>query len=59
MTRAAETVWDDFERREPHCRICPDETVRVQVNKLLDWHGAPIRRRVYTHNLTKIAALTA
>lgn len=32
----------DFERREPRCRICRDETVRVLVNKLLDWHGVPI-----------------
>jgi hypothetical protein len=42
MTRAAEPLWDDFERREPRCRICRDETVRVLVNKLLDWRGAPI-----------------
>jgi hypothetical protein len=42
MTRAAEPVWADFERREPRCRICRDETVRVLVNELLDWHGAPI-----------------
>ena len=32
----------DFARREPRCRICRDEAVRVLVNKLLDWHGAPI-----------------
>ena len=42
MTRAAEPVRADFERREPRCRICRDETVRVLVNELLDWHGAPI-----------------
>jgi hypothetical protein len=42
MTRAAEPVRTDFERREPRCRICRDESVRVLVNKLLDWHGAPI-----------------
>jgi hypothetical protein len=42
MTRAAEPLWDDFERREPRCRICRDESVRVLVNKLLDWQGAPI-----------------
>ena len=42
MTRAAETLWADFERREPRCRICRDKTVRVLVNKLLDWQGAPI-----------------
>ena len=42
MTRAAEPVRADFERREPRCRICRDESVRVLVNKLLDWHGAPI-----------------
>ena len=42
MTRAAEPLRTDFERREPRCRICRDETVRVLVNELLDWHGAPI-----------------
>jgi hypothetical protein len=42
MTRAAAPVRADFERREPRCRICRDETVRVLVNQLLDWHGAPI-----------------
>ena len=42
MTRAAESLRADFERREPRCRICRDETVRVLVNELLDWHGAPI-----------------
>jgi hypothetical protein len=42
MTRAAEPPRADFERREPRCRICRDETVRVLVNELLDWRGAPI-----------------
>ena len=32
----------DFKRREPRCRICRDETVRVVVNELLDWRGVPI-----------------
>ena len=42
-----------FERREPRCRICRDETVRVLVNKLLDWHGAPIiLARGKTHAVT-------
>jgi hypothetical protein len=53
MTRAAEPLRTDFECREPRCRICRDETVRVLVNKLLDWHGAPIilgRRK--THVVT-------
>lgn len=31
-----------FERREPRCRICRDETVRVVVNELLDWRGVPV-----------------
>jgi hypothetical protein len=31
-----------FEHRESRCRICRDETVRLFVNKLLDWRGAPI-----------------
>src|ERR1700742_256652 len=42
MTKEAEPPMADFERREPRCRICRDESVRVLVNKLLDWHGAPI-----------------
>ena len=41
-TWAAEPLSADFERREPRCRICREETVRVLVNKMLDWHGAPI-----------------
>ena len=28
--------------REPRCRICRDETVRVLVNDLLPWRGVPI-----------------
>ncbi len=35
----------DYERREPRCRVCRDETVRVVVNKLLDWRGVPIIRK--------------
>jgi hypothetical protein len=42
MTRAAKRLGPDFERRERRCRICRDESVRVVVNKLLDWQGAPI-----------------
>jgi hypothetical protein len=42
LTTAAEPLKATFERREPRCRICRDETVRVLVNKLLDWHGGPI-----------------
>jgi hypothetical protein len=50
---AAEPVRTDFERREPRCRICRDESVRVLVNKLLDWHGAPfILGRGKTHMVT-------
>jgi hypothetical protein len=53
MTGAAEPLRADFERREPRCRICRDETVRVLVNKLLDWHGAPlILGRGKTHVVT-------
>ena len=32
----------DIERREPRSHICCDETVRVAINELLDWHGIPI-----------------
>jgi hypothetical protein len=42
MAREHEPLGAPFERREPRCRICRDETVRVLVNQLLDWHGAPI-----------------
>jgi hypothetical protein len=31
-----------FERREPRCRICRKEAVRVVVNDLLAWRGVPI-----------------
>ena len=42
MTTAAEPVRADFERREPRCRICRDETVRILVNDLLDWRSVRI-----------------
>ena len=43
----------DFERREPRCRICRDETVRILVNELLDWRGVPvIRQGGKTHRIT-------
>ena len=39
---ALNPVTADYERREPRCRVCRDEAVRVVVNELLDWHGVPI-----------------
>ena len=42
LTRTADSLRAAFERREPRCRICRDETVRVLVNELLDWRGVPI-----------------
>ena len=43
----------DFERREPRCRICRDEAVRILVNELLDWRGVPIiLGRGKTHRIT-------
>ena len=52
MTRAAEP-WADVERREPRCRICRHETVRIEVNELLDWRGVPIiLGRGKTHRVT-------
>ena len=46
-------MWADFERREPRCRICRDEPVRVLVNGLLAWQGAPIvLGRGKTHRVT-------
>ena len=57
MTRAAEPVSADFERREPRCRICRDGTVRIFVNDLLDWRGVPIilgRGKIHRVTLTEI-----
>jgi hypothetical protein len=57
ISRAAEPVSADFERREPRCRICRDETVRVVVNDLLDWRGVPIilgRGKIHRSTLTEI-----
>ena len=52
-TKEAEPLRADFERGEPRCRICRDESVRVLVNTLLDWHGAPIiLGRGKTHMVT-------
>jgi hypothetical protein len=42
ITREDEPVLAEFERREPRCRICRDETVRILVNERLDWRGVPI-----------------
>jgi hypothetical protein len=53
MSTMTRPLWADFDRREPRCRICRDETVRVLVNELLDWHGAPtILGRGKTHVVT-------
>ena len=53
MTRAAEPVRADFERREPRCRICRDETVRVW--SMSCWTGA-VSRAIWaggkTHRIT-------
>jgi hypothetical protein len=42
IKRAGKPVRFDIERREPRCRICRHESGRIQVNKLLDWHGVPV-----------------
>jgi hypothetical protein len=42
IPRGAEPVMVNLERREPRCRICREEPLRVVVNKLLDWHRVPI-----------------
>ena len=53
MTRAAEPVRADLERREPRCRICRDPDVRRLVNDLLDWRGVAINLgRDKTHRIT-------
>jgi hypothetical protein len=47
------------ERKEPRCRICRDESVRLRVNQLLDWLGAPIylSRRGRAHAVTYVDIL--
>ncbi len=51
-------IRSDFERREPRCRICRHEVVRVQVNKMLDWRGVRIRLgRGKTHLVTYASIL--
>jgi hypothetical protein len=42
MTTEAKRLGVDFERREPRCRICRDEGLRMLANRLLDWRGTPI-----------------
>jgi hypothetical protein len=57
ISRAAEPVTADFERREPRCRVCRDPDVRRLVNDLLDWHGVPIIReggKIHRITLTEI-----
>ena len=57
MTRTAEPVRADFDRREPRCRICRDETVRSLVNELLALRGVPIivgRGKIHRISLTEI-----
>jgi hypothetical protein len=53
ITRAAQPVRVDVERREIRCRVCREEAVRVLVNGLLDWRGVPIiREGRKTHRIT-------
>jgi hypothetical protein len=42
LTRTADPRRVALERKEPRCRICRDENLRVLVNELLDWRGVPI-----------------
>jgi hypothetical protein len=46
-----------IERREPRCRICRDEAVRVLVNTLLDWHASPPSWAVATGHVDTYAAI--
>jgi hypothetical protein len=57
ITRVAEPVGADFERREPRRRICRDAGVRIVVNELLDWRGVLIilgRSKIHRITLTEI-----
>jgi hypothetical protein len=64
MTLAPEPVRAYFERREPRCRTCRDETLHILVNELLDWRGVPVfldggktHRISYTEILDKLEPL--
>jgi hypothetical protein len=60
MSRKARAELEDVWPREPRCRICRDETVRILVNELLDWHGGPIiLGRGKTHRITYADILRA
>jgi hypothetical protein len=60
MTRAAETLRADVERRESRCRICRDPGVRRLVNDLLDWHRFPVfLEGGKTHRITYTEILRA
>lgn len=51
-------TWNALERREPRCRICRNEPLRVLVNKLLDWRGTPIiQQRGKSHVVTYVDIL--
>lgn len=56
---AFKPITYDVEVREPRCRICRDETVRVAVNELLNWRGVPVVQqdgRSHAITLTEILA---
>jgi hypothetical protein len=60
MSRKTRVELEDVWPREPRCRICRDETVRILVNELLDWHGGPINLgRGKTHLVTYADILRA
>jgi len=42
MSTKAGAERADVMPREPRCRICRDEVVRILVNHLLDWRGVPV-----------------
>lgn len=42
IDEATKLPREAVEPKEPRCRICRDESVRVLANRLLDWLGAPI-----------------
>lgn len=42
----------DIDPREPRCRICRQESVRVAVNQLLDWRGVPVANGRKLHRVT-------
>lgn len=43
MPLTREPIPRDTLRTEPRCRICRDEALRHEVDRMLDWRGVPVK----------------